>query len=86
MKKLEGLNMFNGTNLTLRDQYTYGKVTKSQKKTKELRDQPFNSRWPQGWKEQTREPNKDKPETYITKNDLLVSFVEIIYKDKPCLL
>ena len=50
----------------------YGKVTKHKKtlQARELRGQPFPSRWPQGCTELTRQYNKEKHETQITKKDL----------------
>ena len=48
---------------------TYGKVTKYKNTlhTREIRGQPFPSRWSQGCKAQTRQYNKDNHETQITK-------------------
>ena len=64
-KLLESLNLLNGTNLTLSfgvDQDTYRNVIKHKKTQykREPRGQSFPSRWPQGYKEQTRQNNKDK--------------------------
>ena len=61
---LEGLNQFHGTNLALNsdvDQDTFEKATKHNK-TRQPRDQPFPSRWPQGYKEQTRQHNTHQHE------------------------
>ena len=57
---------------TTSDQGHHNRKWQKHKKTShtiEPRGQPFPSRWPQGCKEQTRQHNKDKDKTYITKND-----------------
>ena len=51
------------------DQYTFGKVTKH-KHTRQPRVQPFPSRWPQGYKEQTRRLKQTPTRAITNKNDL----------------
>ena len=61
---LDGFNQFHGANLAINsdvDQDTFGQVTKHNKK-RQPRGQPFPSRRPQGYNEQTRQHNRNQHE------------------------